>query len=118
MGTVLGRSGFALATDALIRERAVRSATRFALGVESVGPRPGPSMHPVPRPGLVPQFGVVRPQFVDVLAQVENFATKWPRQFVPISRLGGRNGLNKRAVQTQNAWNADPTSKEGPTGAE
>ena len=38
--------GFALATDALIRERAVRSATRFALGVESVGPRPGPSMHP------------------------------------------------------------------------
>ena len=115
---VLGRSGFALSTEELILELAVLSAKLFDLGFESLGPLHGPSVHPLPIPGLLPQFGVLTPQFVDFLAQVEDFATKLPHQFGQISRLGGRKGLNKHAVHNKNACNADPTSKEGPTGSQ
>jgi hypothetical protein len=115
---VPGRSGFALPTEELILELAVLSAELFALGFESLGPLHGPRVHPLPVPGLLPQFGVLAPQFVDFLAQVEDFGTELPHQFGQISRLGGRKGLNEHAVHHTKTCNAGPTSKEGPAGSQ
>src|SRR4029079_4688059 len=72
--TVPGRSGFALSTEELILELAVLPAQLFDLGFESLGPLHGPRVHPLPVAGLLPKFGVLTPQFVDILAQVEDFA--------------------------------------------
>ena len=115
---VLGRSGFALATEELILELAILPTQLLDLGLEPLDPLHGPGMHPLPIPGLLPQFRVLTPQFVDVLAQVEDFATELPHQVGQISRLGGRKGLNKRAVHNKNACNANPTLKKGATDAE
>ena len=102
----------------MILELAVLPTKQLDLGFESLGPLHGPSVHPLPIPGLLPQFGVLTPQLVDFLAQVENLATKLPHQVGQISRLGGRKGLNKRAVHNKTACNADPASKEEPTGSQ
>jgi len=115
---VLRRSSFALSTEELILELAVLSAKLFDLRFEPLGPLHGPGVHPLPIPGLLPQFGVLTPQFVDFLAQVEDFAAKVPHEVGQISRLGGRKGLNEHAVHHTNACNADSTSKEGPTGSQ
>ncbi len=60
--TVLGRSGFALSTEELILELAVLAAKLFDLGFEPLGPLHGPSVHRLPIPDLLPQFGVLAPQ--------------------------------------------------------
>jgi hypothetical protein len=38
----------------------------------------GPSVHRLPIPDLLSQFGVLTPQIGDFLAQISNFATKLP----------------------------------------
>jgi hypothetical protein len=71
--TVLGRRFFALSTEELILERAVLAAKLLELGFELLGPTLGPGVHRLPIPDLLPQFGVLAPQLVDFLAQIEDF---------------------------------------------
>ena len=108
IGTVLGRCPFALSTEELILELAVLAAKLLDLGFEQLGPMHGPGVHRLPVPDLLPQFGVLAPQFVDFLAQFEDFATELPHQFGQISRLGGREWVDKRAVHNKNACNPKP----------
>ena len=112
IGAVLGRSGFALSTEELILELAVLAAKLLDLGFELLGPMHGPSVHRLPVPDLLPQFGVLAPQFVDFLAQFEDFATKLPHQFGQISRLGGRKWVDKRAFHNKNACTQNRSSSE------
>ena len=112
---ILGRSFFALSTEELILELAVLTAKLFDLGFELLGPMHGPSVLSLPIPDLLPQFGVLTPQFGDFLAQLENFATKLPHQFGQISRLGGRKWVDKRAFHDRNACNPNLPSMKRPT---
>ena len=94
-------AAFALSTEELILERAVLAAKLLDLGFEQLGPMHGPGVHRLPVPGLLPQFGVLAAQFVDFLAQFEDFATELPHQFGQTSRLGGRERVDKRAVHNR-----------------
>ena len=77
---ILGRRFFALATEELILELPVLTAKIFNLGFQVLGAMHGPSVLGFPIPDLLPQFGVLTPQFGDFLAQLKNFATKLPHQ--------------------------------------
>jgi hypothetical protein len=65
----------------LILEFAVLAAKLFHLGFESFGPMYGPRMLGLPVPDLLPEFGVLAPEFGDFLAQVDHLAAKLPYQF-------------------------------------
>jgi hypothetical protein len=59
--TVTRRSGLALSTEELILEFAVLTAKLLDLGFEMLGPMQGPSVHRLPIPDLLPQFGILTP---------------------------------------------------------
>jgi hypothetical protein len=115
IGAVRGGRFFALSPEELILELAVLAAQLLPIGFELLGPLHGPSVHRLPVPGLLPQLGVLAPQRVDFLAQLEHFATKLPHQIGQISRLGSRKWLDKSAVHNKNACNPIPASVKGPT---
>ncbi len=117
IGAVFGRGGFTLSTEELILKLAVLGSKLLDLDFESLGPLHGACVLSLPVSGLLSEFGVLTPQFVDFLVQAEQFATQLPHQIGDISRLEGRMELHKGAVHNTNACNAEPTSKEGPTGA-
>src|SRR4051812_4059528 len=75
----------------------------------------GRGVHRLPVPDLLPQFGVLAAQFVDVLAQLEDFATKLPHQFGQTNQLGGRERVDKGGVHNTNACNPDLPSMKGPS---
>jgi hypothetical protein len=95
-------------------ERAILAAKLRELGFEQFGPMHGPGVHRLPVPDLLPQFGILTAQFVEFLAQLEDFATKLSHQFGQTSRLGGRERVDKRGVHNTNACNPDLPSMKGP----
>src|SRR5487761_2349103 len=102
--TVLRRSRFALSTEELILELAVLAAKLLDLGFEFLGTMNGASVLSLPIPDLLPQFGILTPQFMDFLAQVENFTTKLPNQFGQLGRLGSQRWGDKRAFHDTDAF--------------
>ena len=88
--TVLDLGGFALSSEELSLEFAVLAAELFHLGFELFGPMHGPSMLGLPIPDLLSQFGILAPQIGDLLAQLDDFATKLPHQCGQLRGLGGR----------------------------
>ncbi len=62
-------------------ELSVLAAKIFNLGFKVLGPMYSSSVLSLPIPDLLPQFGILTPQFGDFLAKLENFATKLPHQF-------------------------------------
>ena len=71
-------------------ELAVLAAQLLHLGLKLVGTMNGPSVLSLPIADLLPQYGVLAPQFMDFLAQFENFMTKLPNQFGQLRRLGSQ----------------------------
>ena len=63
----------------------------------------GPNVVRLPIPNLLPQFGVLTPQFMDFLAQFENFMTKLPNQCGQFGRLGSQRWGDKRAFHDTDA---------------
>jgi hypothetical protein len=89
----------------LILERAVRATKVFDFDFELLGAVHCPRVHDLPRPDLLPQFGVLTPKAGDFLAQLEHFASKLLNQFPRINRRGSRNRIDKRLGHDKDACN-------------
>jgi hypothetical protein len=67
-------------------------------GLELLGSMNGPTMHDPPIVGLLPQFDIFATQASHFLAQFEHLAPELLHEVQEISRLSGREKINKRAV--------------------
>jgi hypothetical protein len=72
---ILGGRFLTLATEELILELSVLTPKMFNLGFEVLRPMYRPSVLSSPISNLLPQLGVLTPQFANFLAQLKNFAT-------------------------------------------
>jgi hypothetical protein len=80
---------------------AVLAAKQLEFGFELIGPLHGAGMHRLPIPDLLPQFGVLATEPVDLLTEFAHLTTKLSHEVGQLSRLGGRKWGDKRVFHNR-----------------